>query len=200
MYMYTTDRKMSYLGLIVASLFLLASSAAGQQSKQQLCLKLKEKIYSADAVRQGDFYDVALRFESRGCLLGLTTQFTPVQATWHAEPDGGLQADEQSFVGRPLPGDEVHTAAITLTIRVTAGSEVEAGKRMIRGVLNYEAIEASGARAEQLSVELPVKVVSAGAPVHARKIQADDTLKWYQIVILIVTFPIAFLIYAANEC
>lgn len=190
------------IGLVfaIACLSLLPLSAAAQQLQQKPCLKLKEKVYSLDAVRQGDFYDVTLRFEAHGCVLGVSPEFTPLQAAWHTEPNSGLQADEQAFVGRPLEDDNAYSRELSLTLRVTVPNDAQAGKHTIQGVLNYEALGPWGSQQEQLSLQLPVKVVPAGANVHARRVDADGEMKWYQVLLLIVTFPVAFVIYAVNEC
>lgn len=199
MYSHMVGRKIGYLLMGAVCLFLLGASALGQQTKPP-CLKLKERIYWFDAVRQGDFYDVALRLEAHGCVLSVTPDLTPEESSWRAEPGGTLQADQQSFVGRPLPDIYSQSREVTLTVRISAPSEAEVGKHTVHGVVHYRAVGVSATREEQVEVDIPVKVVSTGATVHARKVDADGDLKWYQIVILIVAFPIAFLIYGANEC
>ena len=193
MYKHTIHHRAGAALWIAACLSLLPLSAACQ-SKHSPCLKLAEEVQSPDAVHPGDSYFVTLRFEARGCVLTMTPLATPSQASWKSEPVGGLQADELSFWGRPLPDDPSHSRELSLMVKVTVSPEANAGKHTIPGILRYQALGPAGVSEEQLMLAIPVKVSPA------QMTPMDEDLNWYQILLLIVTFPIAFFIYAANEC
>ena len=191
--------KIRHIALLAACWLLSPSLGFSQAIQQQPCLKLKKTSYSHNALRQGGAYDITLQFETEGCVFRATTAYMLAgYSAWQSVPDAGLRADEPSFVNPVIIDDQ--RSRMSVTIKVSASNDAEVGMHAVQIGMNYDVTNALGTAAERASFTIPVRVVAAGTHVKVEAASDGMHLKWYQVALVIVLFPIAFLIYLANEC
>jgi hypothetical protein len=91
---------------------------------------------------------------------------------------------------------------LNAVFKVWASRDATIGTHTVTVTMRYEAGRSVGNKEEELTIRIPVRVVAAGADVKVHEVSPEDQLKlkWYQVALLIAIFPIAFMIYLANEC
>lgn len=189
--------------LVAAALLLSFACPATSQQPEQPCLTLKKIVRSSKALPQNQSYHVVLQFAAQRCVLPIERGWIIDGVSWQVDHDTELQIQKFRAIGSPLADDDRHAGELTADITVFAPDHAPLGEHTVHGTLEYEALSSSGTRREKIFVTFPVEVVGEDAQANAHK-PADDVppgpLKWYQVLIVVLLFPIAFLIYAWNEC
>lgn len=132
----------------------------------------------------------------------MTLESLPADFDWKSDSDSELLIDKPSFVSGDMEEGTTQARELNAVFKVGASRDATIGRHTVTVTIHYEAGRSTGSKEEELTIRIPVRVVAAGADVKVHEVSPEDQrkLKWYQVVLLIAIFPIAFMIYLANEC
>lgn len=136
--------------------------------RQRERLKLYKVWTSYDALRQGNSFEMKLRFKSRRCILPLEVDAEPAlhRMSLELQPGPGLAL---RLIGRSFDhvdcspsGMSWSARGLVLILRVSASSELTPGNHKVSAVLEYAALDRKGEPSTcKLFLTIPVRVVPA---------------------------------------